>query len=197
MSINDYLRPAYEVAYYGGAVIVCLGLALVLIRTRCLPSELLQKRYNHYYHNEISAFTTYVCVLGFYVMNAFVLPVIGALISKYTEYQDVTGQEQALTQWSYFSQYLFKTINELILVLMIVVSHQKAQIMQSKFTKFVAVSSIVYAMWHLLRGFDNIVFELNLMDDIYTPASVLLTLCVVLAMLFHAISVTVKPYKEF
>ncbi len=179
MSSNTLLN-LYTIGYYVSLMSTVIGCIAIFMRTKCTPSELLGKRYNHYFQEEISSFISYSCVLFVFLLSLGV----EFLIFNFSENIARTLYEVLV--------YSVKIILEFSLVLCICWLHYRSLISHSKLTKVICVASIFIAFWHLLRLLDNVVFGTGLLDNCYSLVVTVVTFSVSVAMAVYAL-VYIRP----
>ncbi|GMM85133.1 hypothetical protein [Pseudoalteromonas sp. MTN2-4] len=179
------LKSIYTIGYYSGLISTVVGCLAIYIKTQCTPKELLGRRYNHYYQEEISSFISYLMVVLVYLANNAVM--------YFSE-----GLHTAIDHWatSAFIVYMFKVLFELLLVVGIVISHKKSSIQHSLLTRIICLGSIFLAFWHFLRAFDYIVFETRLLDNCYSMVVVAVTVVVSGFMVAYAFLYAKTKAKE-
>lgn len=192
---NQQLYLIFKTSYYLGAVAVVAGIVAISFRTKCTPKELLGKRYNAYFQKEISAYITYFAIGFVYINSAFIFPYLEASINKIIQ---LNGAVSKLSESFYlFMDYAIKALLEFTIILFSLSIHKTSSVQVSDFSKWILGISLWYGIWHILRAFDAVVFETQLMDDIYAPFGVLLNVTVSLTMLIYSFAVTTKAHREF
>lgn len=174
------LINVYTVGYYAGLIATAVGCVAIFMRTKCTPKELLGKRYNHYYQQEISSFISYTAVLMVFFC--------GLLIEYFLGYVKVNLHKGIFD----FVFYSMKIALEFSLVAYIVWQHSRSAINHAVLTMIICVASLFLAFWHVLRLLDNVVFKTNMLDNCYSIVVTVVTIAVSSAMVVYAF-VYIKP----
>lgn len=177
---NFSLHGFYTAGYYLSLISTVIGCVAIFIRTRCSPTELLGRRYNHYFQEEISSFISYLCVVAVFLLSIFL---------EYILFELRGGLSQVAYELFVYFQ---KIALEISLVLCICLLHHRSLISHSKLTKVICTASIFMAFWHLLRLLDKVVFSSGLLDNCYSLVVTVVTFSVSIAMAIYAL-VYIRP----